>query len=59
MRPIFHRKPERIHAHIAICYMTFSMLHHLQYRANLTHKMSIDPILGELLNVQASIYIHK
>ena len=59
MRPIFHWKPERIHAHIAICYMTFSVLRHLQYRVNLTQKISIDEILDELLNVQASIYIHK
>lgn len=59
MRPIFHFKPERIHAHIAICYMTFSVLRHLQYRVNLTQKISIDTILDELLNVQASIYIHK
>lgn len=59
MRPIYHFKPERIHAHIAICYMAFSVLRHLQYRANLTQKISIDTILDELLNVQASIYIHK
>jgi hypothetical protein len=59
MRPIFHWKPERIHAHIAICYMAFSLLRHLQYRVNLMQKISIDSILDELLNVQASIYIHK
>jgi len=59
MRPIFHWKPERIHAHIAICYMTFSVLRHLQYRVNLTQKISIDTILDELLNVQASIHVHK
>src|SRR5205085_2987712 len=58
MRPIFHWKPERIHAHIAICYMTFSVLRHLQYRVNLTQKISIDTILDELLNVQASIHVH-
>jgi transposase len=59
MRPIFHFKPERVHAHIAICYMTFSVLRHLQYRVNLTQKISIDSILDELLNVQASIHVHK
>ena len=59
MRPIFHWKPERIHAHIAICYMTFSLLRHLQYRVNLTQKISIDSILDELLHVQSSIHIHK
>jgi transposase len=59
MRPIFHWKPQRIHSHIAICYMTFSVLRHLQYRVNLTQKISIDNILDELMNVQASIHIHK
>lgn len=59
MRPIFHWKPERIHAHIALCYMAFSVLRHIQYRVNLTQKISIETILEELLNVQASIHIHK
>lgn len=59
MRPIFHWVPPRIHAHIALCYMTFSTLRHLQYRINLIHKISIDEILDELLNIQASIYVHK
>lgn len=59
MRPIFHWSPNRIHAHIAICYMTFSVLRHVQYRINLTQKISIDTILDELMNVQASIYMHK
>ena len=59
MRPIFHWAPQRIHAHIAICYMTFSVLRHLQYRINLTQKISIDTILDELMNVEASIYIQK
>jgi transposase len=59
MRPIYHWAPPRIHAHIAICYMTFSILRHLQYRVNLTQKISIDTILDELMNVEASIYMHK
>ena len=59
MRPIYHWKPERIHAHVAICYMSFSVLRHLQYRVNLTQKISINTILDELLNVQASIHVHK
>jgi transposase len=59
MRPIFHWVPPRIHAHIAICYMEFSLLKHLQYRVNLTQKISVNEILDELLNVQASIHVHK
>lgn len=59
MRPIFHWKPERIHSHIAICYMAFAVLRHLQYRINLTQKISINTILDELTNIQSSIYVHK
>ncbi len=59
MRPIFHWKPERIKAHIAICYMAFSVLRYLQYQVTLTQKISIDTILDELLHVQSSILIHK
>jgi transposase len=59
MRPIFHFKPERIKAHIAICYMAFTVLRHLQYRVNLTKKVTINTIIDELMSVQASIYIHK
>lgn len=59
MRPIFHWKPERIQAHIAICYMTFAVLRFLQYRANLTQKISIEIILEELANIESSIHMHK
>ena len=59
MRPIFHWKPERIHAHIAICYMAFALLRHLQYRVALTQKISPEAIIEELMQVQASIYIHN
>ena len=59
MRPIFHWKQERIHAHIAMCYMTFAILRHLQYRVSLTQKISHETIIEELMNVQASIHIHK
>ena len=59
MRPIFHWKPERIKAHVAICYMTFSTLRHLQYRIALRQKVSVDVILEELRNVQSSIHMHK
>lgn len=59
IRPIFHWKPSRIHAHIAMCYMTFAVLRHLQYRVALTQKISPQVIIEELLQVQASIHIHK
>ena len=59
IRPIFHWKPSRIHTHIAMCYMTFAVLRHLQYRVSLTQKISPEVIIEELLQVQASIHIHK
>lgn len=59
MRPIFHWSSQRIHAHIAICYMAFSVLRQMQYRINLTQKISVETILDELLNVQATIFIDK
>jgi transposase len=59
IRPIFHWKPKRIHAHIALCYMSFAILRHLQYRVALTQKISPEIIMEELDDVQSSIYIHK
>ena len=59
MRPIYHFKPRRIESHIALCYMAFSVLKHLQYTASLTQKLSVNEVIDELLGVQASIYIHK
>jgi len=59
MRPIYHFKPERIQAHIALCYMAFALLRHLQYHVALTKKLSPQTILDTLKQVQASIYVHK
>ena len=59
MRPIFHFKPERIQAHIAICYMAFSVLRHMEYQVSLTQKLSVNRIIQTLMSVQASIYRHK
>lgn len=58
MRPIYHWKKERIESHVALCYMSFAVLRHLQYQVSLTQKVSPDEIMDELLNVQASIYLH-
>lgn len=55
MRPIFHFKTERIHAHIAICYMAFAVLRHMEYIVNLTQKITPQFILEELMEVQSSI----
>ena len=59
MRPIYHFKPSRIEAHIALCYAAFAVLRHMEYRAKLTQKITIPVILDELMQVQASIYVNK
>lgn len=60
MRPIYHHKPERIRAHIALCYLSFALMRHLQYRIGLTQeKMSPQQIINALNSVQASILVHK
>jgi transposase len=59
MRPIYHFKPERIKAHIAICFMAFSVLRHMEYHVKLTQKISIDVLFDELMHVQASYYRHN
>jgi transposase len=55
MRPMFHFKIERIHAHIAICYMAFAVLRHMEYIANLTQKVSPQTMIEELMEVQSSV----
>jgi transposase len=58
MRPIYHFKPERIRAHIALCFMAFSVLRHMEYTVKLTQKISLAVLLDELEQVQASYYRH-
>jgi transposase len=59
MRPIYHFKPERIRAHVAICYMAFALVRQLEYKVKLLKKLSLTSIIEELNSVQSSIYIHK
>ena len=60
MRPIYHFKDWRIKAHIAICYMSFALLRHLEYRVKIAQtKLSPQEILNALNSVQASILVHK
>jgi transposase len=59
MRPIYHFKKERIYAHVAMCYMAFAVVRHLEYKVRLVKKLSIASMIEELNSVQSSIYIHK
>jgi len=56
MRPIYHFTPNRIQAHILICYMVFTLIRHLQFRLKeRSESMSAFRIIDALRDVQASI----
>ncbi len=58
IRPIFHWKPRRIQAHIAICYMAFCCLQQLRRRLKaLGFPMSAERIRRELDTLQLSILV--
>ena len=60
MSPIYHFKVKRVKTHIALCYMTFTILKLIQYRTKLTQpKFTIDNIIETMLSVQSSILTHK
>lgn len=60
MRPVFHWTPHRIKAHIAICYMAFSLIRNLQYRLKKQYQpLSPEVIRNELLHLQTSILKHQ
>ena len=56
VRPIFHWKPERVRAHIAIAFMSLLCVRNLEYRVKNTYtKISPEVIRNELNHVQVSI----
>lgn len=60
VRPIYHFKPERIAAHIGLCYLAFALTRHAQQRIKLAQEaMSVQRIRSALHGVQASIVQHK
>ncbi len=60
VRPIFHWAPQRVQAHLAIAFMSFSCVRHLQYRVSLQYqRMSPEAIRWELLHIQTSFLRHK
>ena len=59
VRPIYHFKPERIQAHIGLCYLAFALTRHAQQRIKLAQQaMSVERIRAALHGVQASILEH-
>jgi transposase len=60
VRPIFHWKPDRVRAHIAICFMAYSLVKNLEYRVALQYKkLSIESIRASLARVQTSVHFDK
>ena len=57
MRPVFHWNPDRIRAHISICFMAFALIRFLQYKIKLQIKesLSAERIKRELYSIQESI----
>ena len=56
VRPVYHWKPRRIVAHIAICFAAYSLVKNLEYRVRLQYKkLSIEKIRQLLMKVQTSI----
>jgi transposase len=59
VRPIFHWTPKRIRAHIAICFLAFTCIRHLEYRTALQYtKLSPEVIRKALMRIQVSVLKH-
>jgi len=60
VRPVFHWKPQRVRAHIGICFIAYSLVKNLEYRVGLQYKrLSIETIRQALLRVQTSILFDR
>jgi len=60
VRPVFHWKPRRIKAHIAICFLAYALTKHLEYRVKLQYRrLSIEKIRQILIKIQTSILFDK
>ncbi len=56
IRPIYHWKPNRVKAHLAISFMAYALVRHLEYRVRLQYKkLSPQKIREILLSIQTSI----
>ena len=56
VRPIYHYKPSRIRGHISLCFISLTLMRHLQYNLSLKNiNISIQKINSELRKLQHSI----
>lgn len=59
VRPIYHWTPERIKAHIALCFMALVCVRHMEYRLKLANnKMSPKRIKDALTTVGITTLVH-
>jgi|GEM_PF-98307 len=57
IRPIYHWKPSRVKAHLAISFIAYTLVRHLEYRVRLQYiKLSPEKIRKILLSIQATIF---
>ena len=60
VRPIFHWKPNRVKAHLAIAFTGYALVKHLAYRVKLQYKsLSPEKIRQHLVNTQTIILYDK
>jgi len=60
VRPIYHWTPNRVRAHLAIAFMAFACVRHLEYRVSLQYKkLSPEAIRSALIRVQSSILVDQ
>lgn len=60
VRPVYHWKPRRVKAHIAIAFTAYSLVRYLEYRVKLQYiKLSPEEIRRNLIGVQTSVLYDK
>jgi len=60
VRPVFHWKPSRVKAHLAISFTAYALVKHLEYRVKLQYKKLSPQVIREtLIRVQTSILYDK
>lgn len=60
LRPIYHWKPERIRAHIAICYVAFALLSYAKIKLKENNiNISFETLREELIKAQSSLIREK
>jgi len=56
IRPIYHWKPSRVKAHLAISFMAYTLVRHIEHRVRLQYiKLSPEKIRKILLSIQVSV----